>query len=60
MEKKKLIILGLGNIIMKDEGFGVHFLRWFLSVTVCPETWRPSMAEPWDTSSWAFSINASV
>ena len=29
MEEKQFItILGLGNILMKDEGFGVHFVRW--------------------------------
>ncbi len=36
-DKKKLIILGLGNIITKDEGFGVHFLRWFLERHRLPE-----------------------
>jgi len=30
VKKKKLVILGLGNVITRDEGFGVHFLRWFL------------------------------
>lgn len=29
MGKKPVIILGLGNILMGDEGFGVHFVRWF-------------------------------
>jgi len=29
MEKRPIIILGLGNILMGDEGFGVHFVRWF-------------------------------
>ena len=28
-ERKYLTVLGLGNIIMGDEGFGVHFIRWF-------------------------------
>jgi len=27
--KKKLVVLGLGNILLGDEGFGVHFVRWF-------------------------------
>ncbi len=27
--KRKLIILGLGNVLLGDEGFGVHFVRWF-------------------------------
>lgn len=36
-DKKKLIILGLGNIITRDEGFGVHFLRWFLERHRLPE-----------------------
>lgn len=30
MGKKNFItILGLGNILLTDEGFGVHFIRWF-------------------------------
>jgi hydrogenase maturation protease len=29
MEGKPIVILGLGNILMGDEGFGVHFVRWF-------------------------------
>jgi hydrogenase maturation protease len=30
MAKKNFItILGLGNILLADEGFGVHFIRWF-------------------------------
>jgi len=27
--EKKITVLGLGNILLKDEGFGVHFVRWF-------------------------------
>ena len=30
MERKYLTILGLGNILLGDEGFGVHFIRWFI------------------------------
>ena len=29
MGENPIIILGLGNILMGDEGFGVHFVRWF-------------------------------
>jgi hydrogenase maturation protease len=30
MGKKNCItILGLGNVLLSDEGFGVHFIRWF-------------------------------
>lgn len=29
-ERKQITVLGLGSIILKDEGFGVHFIRWFL------------------------------
>lgn len=25
----KVTILGIGNILLGDEGFGVHFIRWF-------------------------------
>lgn len=28
-KRQEITILGLGNILMKDDGFGVHFLRWF-------------------------------
>ena len=28
-KKKKVAILGVGNILLADEGFGVHFIRWF-------------------------------
>lgn len=28
-EQKQITVLGLGNILLKDEGFGVHFIRWF-------------------------------
>jgi hydrogenase maturation protease len=28
-EHKEITVLGLGSIILKDEGFGVHFIRWF-------------------------------
>jgi hydrogenase maturation protease len=27
-KKKKVTILGVGNILFADEGFGVHFVRW--------------------------------
>lgn len=29
MGEKPVIVLGLGNILMGDEGVGVHFVRWF-------------------------------
>jgi hydrogenase maturation protease len=28
-DKDRITILGLGNILLQDEGFGVHFVRWF-------------------------------
>lgn len=28
-ESKTITVLGLGNVLLKDEGFGVHFVRWF-------------------------------
>lgn len=28
-EGKGITILGLGNTLLRDEGFGVHFVRWF-------------------------------
>ena len=31
MEKHDITLLGVGNILMADEGFGVHFVRWFSS-----------------------------
>ncbi len=27
--KNKITVLGLGNVLLGDEGFGVHFVRWF-------------------------------
>lgn len=27
-DKQLITVLGIGNILMKDEGFGVHFIRW--------------------------------
>jgi hydrogenase maturation protease len=35
-EKKLVAILGIGNILLTDEGFGVHFVRWF------SERYKPS------------------
>jgi len=35
---REIIILGLGNILLKDEGFGVHFVRWFDTRHTLPET----------------------
>jgi len=29
IERNKVTVLGIGNILMGDEGFGVHFVRWF-------------------------------
>ncbi|MEN6469111.1 MAG: HyaD/HybD family hydrogenase maturation endopeptidase [Smithella sp.] len=28
-DKNKVTVLGIGNILMGDEGFGVHFVRWY-------------------------------
>ena len=28
-KKEKVTILGVGNILLRDEGFGVHFISWF-------------------------------
>ena len=28
-ERNRVTVLGIGNILMGDEGFGVHFVRWF-------------------------------
>lgn len=36
-EKKRITILGLGNILLQDEGFGVHFVRWFQNSYHIPE-----------------------
>lgn len=39
MDKKTfLIILGLGNILLGDEGFGVHFVKWFQQKYALPDT----------------------
>ncbi|HVO65393.1 MAG TPA: HyaD/HybD family hydrogenase maturation endopeptidase [Syntrophales bacterium] len=36
-EKNNITILGLGNILLQDEGFGVHFIRWFEKNYLLPE-----------------------
>lgn len=39
MTDKQLInIIGLGNILMKDEGFGVHFVKWLGGRWKFPDT----------------------
>jgi len=30
-DKNLVSILGIGNVLLTDEGFGVHFVRWFSS-----------------------------
>ncbi len=35
--KNFITILGVGNILLKDEGFGVHFVRWFSERYQLPE-----------------------
>ncbi|MGE5844326.1 MAG: HyaD/HybD family hydrogenase maturation endopeptidase [Syntrophaceae bacterium] len=37
-DKRFVTLLGLGNILMKDEGFGVHFVRWIGDRWRFPET----------------------
>ena len=36
-ERNHITILGLGNILLRDEGFGVHFVRWFENHYRVPE-----------------------
>ena len=36
----RITILGLGNILLRDEGFGVHFLRHLEQDFIFPETVR--------------------
>jgi hydrogenase maturation protease len=35
--KDRITILGLGNVLLQDEGFGVHFVRWFENNYRVPE-----------------------
>jgi len=37
MKNYKLVVLGLGNLLLKDEGFGVHFVRRFQRKYRMPE-----------------------
>ncbi len=37
MDKKHITILGLGNILLADEGFGVHFVRYFEDRYILPD-----------------------
>jgi len=38
--KDRITILGLGNVLLQDEGFGVHFVRWFENNYRVPENVR--------------------
>ena len=35
-ENKPITVLGIGNILLQDEGFGVHFVRWFAGRHILP------------------------
>ena len=37
-QRHYLTILGLGNILLQDEGFGVHFIGWFEKRHLFPDT----------------------
>ena len=39
-QRHYLSILGLGNILLQDEGFGVHFIGWFGERYRLPDTVR--------------------
>jgi len=39
--RQYLTILGIGNIGMQDDGFGVHFLAWFGNRYAVPDSVRP-------------------
>ncbi len=36
-ENRNITILGLGNILVGDDGFGVHFIAWFAERYALPE-----------------------
>ena len=36
-KKEKITILGVGNILLRDEGFGVHFVKWMAERYQMPE-----------------------
>lgn len=36
-DKNPVTILGLGNVLLRDEGFGVHFVRWLAEKYRFPE-----------------------
>ena len=36
-DKDRITILGLGNVLLQDEGFGVHFVRWLENNYRVPE-----------------------
>jgi len=37
-QRHYLTILGLGNILLQDEGFGVYFIRWFENRYLLPDS----------------------
>ncbi len=36
-EQQRITVLGLGNVLLGDEGFGVHFVEWFKKRWQLPE-----------------------
>ncbi|OPY89694.1 MAG: Hydrogenase 2 maturation protease [Syntrophaceae bacterium PtaU1.Bin231] len=40
VDEKLITVLGIGNILLRDEGFGVHFVRWFSERYRCPDRVR--------------------
>ncbi len=37
MDKKPILILGLGNLLLKDEGIGVHVVQRMMNMTLPPD-----------------------
>lgn len=48
MSEQRVVVMGLGNLLWADEGFGVRVAGRLYAITTGPRMWRLSMAAPKD------------
>lgn len=44
MSEQRVVVMGLGNLLWADEGFGVRGRNGCMPITTGPSMWRLSMA----------------
>ncbi|SRA19110.1 hydrogenase 1 maturation protease [Escherichia coli] len=44
MSEQRVVVMGLGNLLWADEGFGVRVAERLYAITTGPSMWRLSMA----------------